>query len=155
MYWKNCLSLLFIAIGGTLTSLAAPTAEIEAKEAAARWLKVIDQHEYGEAWARCAPYFRTQIEREAFVSGLEEARTPVGKPESRKLTRLFYTTTLPQAPMAHYVVIQFETKFEGREEPIIETITPMLIDANGDPVSILENPTSQNGTWLISGYYFQ
>jgi len=134
---------------------AAPTAEIAARETAERWLKVIDQFNYGEAWARCAPFFRVQINRESFIDGLTQVRTPLGDVRSRRLAKLTYTTTLPNAPDAHYVIVQYKTQFTGRDEPVLETLTPMLIDPAGEPVPIIDDPFTAEGTWQISGYYIQ
>ncbi|MGE9295411.1 MAG: DUF4019 domain-containing protein [Puniceicoccales bacterium] len=152
---KTFAFLLFVALTAAPFAQAAPTAEIAARESADKWLKVVDAYNYGEAWAQCAPFFRVQISREELVAALEKVRTPLGKVESRELSRLFYTTTLPNAPEAHYVVVQYKTKFAGRAELAIETITPMLIAPDGDPVSVIEDPTTTPGKWEVSGYYIQ
>jgi len=149
------LSLLCLLVSTVFPAYAAPTAEIAARESAERWLKVIDAYQYGEAWARCAPFFRTQITREELIAGLEQVRTPLGAAQSRELKRLFYTTELPNAPDAHYVIVQYETKFAGRAEPVIETLTPMLIDPQGDPVPVTAEPYAVEGEWLISGYFIK
>jgi len=134
---------------------AAPLVELVARQSADAWLKIIDQAEYGEAWARCAPFFRVQIERDEFVKAIDQVRTPLGEVESRELLRMFYSTTLPNAPDAHYVIIQYKTKYAGRAEPVVEIITPMLIDAEGDPVPVIEDPYVTKGEWLVSGYFIQ
>lgn len=134
---------------------AAPTAELAAREASDGWLAIVDRYEYGEAWAWCAPFFRVQIARQDFIDALDKVRTPLGKVESRKVKRLFYTTVLPQAPSAHYVVIQYDTKFAGREEPALETVTPMLIGPDGDPVPVTDDPLTTPGEWQVSGYYIK
>ncbi|GHB97963.1 DUF4019 domain-containing protein [Cerasicoccus arenae] len=145
----SCLLLIALA------AEAAPTVELAARESADKWLKIVDKGEYGEAWAWCAPFFRVQIPREEFVSALTQVRPPLETVESRELVRLFYTTTLPNAPDAHYVVIQYKTKFSGRVEPAFELVTPMLINSEGDPVGVSEDPLTTSGEWQVSGYYIQ
>lgn len=149
------LLALLTALAAAHAAHAAPLVELVARKSADQWLAVVDEGNYGEAWARCAPFFRTQISREDFVKAIEMVRPPLGKVESRELLRMFYSTTLPNAPDAHYVVIQYKTKFEGRSEPVIELITPMFIGPDGEPVSVVDDPAMVEGSWQVSGYYIQ
>ena len=63
-------------------------------------------------------------------------RGPLGKVLRRQLKSNQYTTSLPGAPDAQYVVIQFNTSFENKKAAI-ETITPMR---------------DEDGLWWVSGY---
>lgn len=149
----QCLVLLFLAIAAT--AHAASTVEVAARKQVDEWLAVVDQGQYGEAWAQCAPFFRLQIPREEFSKSLAQVRDPLGAVEKRELLKIFYATTLPDAPEAHYVIVQFKTKFAGRAEPAIEIVTPMLIDPEGDPVPVIEDPLAAAGQWQVAGYYIQ
>jgi hypothetical protein len=55
---------------------------------------------------------------------------------SRKVTSRKYQETLPGAPDAKYVIIEYETVFEKRASAV-ETITPML---------------DLDGIWRVAGY---
>lgn len=154
----KCPIRLFVLIAALMAGThahAAPLVELQGRVAADQWLKLVDQGQYGEAWAWCAPFFRAQIDREEFVKAIEQVRKPLGAVESRELAKMFYTNQLPNAPDAHYVVIQFKTKFANRAEPMIELITPMMINADGDPVTTLQDPLTTPGEWQVSGYYLQ
>ncbi|WP_309397338.1 DUF4019 domain-containing protein [Cerasicoccus maritimus] len=147
-----CLAIVFSA---TNALRAAPTVELAAREQADAWLAVVDKGEYGEAWARSAPFFRIQISREEFVKALEKIREDLGAVEKRQLMRLFYTVRLPGSPDAHYVMIQYKTKFANREEPVVEIITPLLINSDGDPVPVVDDPLTVKADWQVAGYYIQ
>lgn len=155
MIQQSLRIFLFMVLLGATTTQAAPLVELVARQSADKWLGAVDEGKYGEAWAWCAPFFRTQIERKEFVEKLDQVRTPLGKVESRELMRMFYSTSLPNAPEAHYVVIQYKTKFAGREEPALEVITPMLINPEGDPVPVVDDPSTTKGEWQVSGYFIQ
>jgi hypothetical protein len=50
-----------------------------------------------------------------------------------------YTTEIPNAAKGEYVIMQFQTSFENKENAV-ETVTPMLDD---------------KGAWRVSGYYIR
>jgi hypothetical protein len=50
-----------------------------------------------------------------------------------------YTTEIPNAAKGEYVIMQFQTSFESKENAV-ETVTPMLDD---------------EGVWRVSGYYIR
>lgn len=125
---------------------AVPDKEIQAQEIVTAWIKLIDEGKYEAAWKQTAPIFMEAISVEDWVSALNQVRSPLGAVKNRKLKRLFYTTLLPDAPEGEYVVVQFETEFEGRGGTVLETITPMLVPLPDDP---------GKGAWKVAGYYIQ
>ncbi|WP_309385411.1 DUF4019 domain-containing protein [Cerasicoccus frondis] len=147
--------LVLLCLAATANLHAAPIVELAARKQGDAWLAVVDRGEYGEAWARSAPFFRIQIEREEFVKSLAQIREQLGEVEKRELVRLFYTVRLPNAPEAHYVMMQYKTKFSGRDEPVLEIVTPLLIDPNGEPVPVVDDPLTAVGEWQVAGYYIQ
>lgn len=89
---------------------------------------------------------------------MQKARAPLGKVEHRSLRRLLVTNELPEAPLGNYVVLEFETRFSARPEPMIELVTPALVGANGK----LLPPVGSEGAgaeaaalarWQVCGYY--
>ena len=59
--------------------------------------------------------------------------------KSRSLLDAKYTTEIPNAANGEYVIMQFQTSFESKENAV-ETVTPMLDD---------------EGVWRVSGYYIR
>ena len=120
-------------------SLADQAKEKSAVDASKAWLKLVDEGKYSESWNEAAQYFKNAANKEQWKSSLDAARTLLGKVLSRKLKSQQYTKTLSGAPDGEYVVIQYETSFENKQEAI-ETITPML---------------DKDGKWRVSGYYIR
>lgn len=120
---------------------ALPDREIAGREAVDAWLVLVDHGKYAESWAAAAPLFRESIPEKKWVELIAQVRTPLGKAEKRTLKALFYTDALPDAPPGEYIVVQFETKFAGREDLALETLTPM------------RNP--ETGAWEVCGYYIK
>lgn len=139
-----------------LAAQALPEAELRARTVAEAWLKGMDAGRYAEAWESCAPVFREHVSRGEWVALLEQVRTPLGAVRERTLKRLFYSQELPDAPPANYVVIEFETYFTGRELPVIELITPVLVAIDGKLMEPQSQPTDAVGaSWQVCGYYIK
>jgi len=120
---------------------ALPDKEIAGREAADAWLVLVDGGKYMESWQETAPIFQESITGKEWVDAITRVRDPLGKAESRKLKTLIYTQALPDAPPGEYVVLQYETKFAGREDLALETIVPMWV--------------KEEGAWRVSGYYIK
>jgi hypothetical protein len=110
-----------------------------ANEAAKAWLQLVDQGQYGESWLQAAEYFKKVVNEEQWETTIKAVRKPLGKALSRKVSNSTYTTTLPGAPDGQYVVIQFDTSFENKQNAV-ETVTPMM---------------DTDGQWRVSGYYIK
>jgi len=108
-------------------------------EAAESWLKLIDEDKYSESWEQAAEFFKKYVSREQWKNSLDMARKPLGKTILRKVINSTYTTTLPGAPDGRYVVIQFESSFENKQNAV-ETVTPML---------------DSESRWRVSGYFIK
>jgi hypothetical protein len=110
-----------------------------AVEAAKAWLQLVDDGQYGQSWSQAAEYFKKFINEEQWKTSVEPVRRPLGRVLSRKVLSSTYTTTVPGAPDGQYVVIQFETSFENKQNAV-ETVTPMM---------------EPNAQWRVSGYYIK
>jgi hypothetical protein len=108
-------------------------------EAAKSWLLLVDEAKYSESWSQAAEYFRKNVSREQWMTALNGVRKPLGKMISRKVLNSTYTTQVPGAPDGQYVVIQFETSFENKQNAV-ETVTPMM---------------DTDDLWRVSGYYIK
>jgi hypothetical protein len=108
-----------------------------ARAAADTWLALIDQDAFGAAWDQSADYLKTALARDEFAKSLRAVRDTLGSLRSRRLASLQHTDSLPSAPDAHYVIIQYDVEME-RKRHAVETIIPMC---------------ATDGCWRISGYY--
>jgi Protein of unknown function (DUF4019) len=111
----------------------------QAKQAAAAWLKLVDQGNYAQSWSDASSFFKAHVDQPTWETQVSAVREPLGGVVSRKVKGARYMTSLPGAPDGKYVVIQYETSFEHKKSAI-ETVTPML-DGDGD--------------WRVSGYYIR
>ena len=111
----------------------------QAVDAAEKWLKLVDDGDYGKSWDEAAGYFKKAVSKDQWQSSLAAVRVPLGKVISRKVKSKRYTKRLPGAPDGEYVVIEFDTSFENKSSAI-ETVTPML---------------DKDGLWRVSGYYIK
>jgi len=137
---RIALSLFFICLLAFLGFLMAnQDKEKAAVNASKAWLKLVDEGKYSESWDEAAQYFKNAITKDQWRTSLESVRSPLGKVLSRNLKSKKYTKTLPGAPDGEYVVIQYETSFQNKQQAI-ETITPML---------------HKDGKWRVSGYYIK
>jgi len=114
-------------------------AEDQAVKAAEAWLELVDRGEYEESWNEAATLFKSAVTVDQWQQALNASRKPVGEKKSRKIRSAKYTTSLPGAPDAEYVVIQFDASF-SKKKTAVETVTPMK---DGD------------GNWRVSGYFIK
>lgn len=112
-------------------------AEQSAVAAAEKWLNLIDSGDAGESWNCAASLFKNALSAEQWEKALTAAQAPIGKPVARKLKSKQYAEELPGAPDGEYVVIEYETAFEKKQNGT-ETVVPMK-DADGE--------------WRVSGYF--
>ncbi|HNB20804.1 MAG TPA: DUF4019 domain-containing protein [Candidatus Melainabacteria bacterium] len=144
---RNCTllsitSFLFMAGAAPQAGAAggADTAdETAAEKAALPWLALVDQAKYSQSWAEASDYFKSMLSKAQWEKQVKAARAPMGKLISRAVKSKQFSKSLPGAPDGEYVVIQFETRFEGKSQAI-ETITPQK---------------EKDGNWRVCGYYIR
>ena len=132
------LLVLSLAAIGCRKDTSHSQAEQAATDAALAWLDLIDHGNYAESWEQSAAPFKSSMTAEKWADMVKPVRSPLGKLESRAVANREYMTSLPGGPTGEYVVIQFKTTFENKQNAI-ETVTPML----------------ENGQWKVSGYYIK
>ena len=125
------------AIAGRDKARKAINAVKGAVEVAHQWLSLVDRKEYGESWTHSAALFRTNITKDKWIPSVAAVRSPLGAVKSRRIKSSQFATSLPGAPDAAYVVIQYETSWEHKKSGV-ETITPMQ---------------DKDGKWRVAGYY--
>lgn len=130
-------TLLFLLPGISLADEKAAVGQ--AQTAATSWLALTDAAKYGPSWDEAASLFKAAVTKANWESALKGVRAPLGAVRSRKVKAATFTRTLPGAPDGEYVVIQFDTQFEGKAAAV-ETITPMR---------------EKDGSWRVSGYFIK
>ena len=102
------------------------------------WLVLIYDNNYSQSWDNAASLFQKAVSKEQWTQQLSGIVPPLGEVISRDLISSEYHTTLPGATDGEYIVIQFKTSFENKNESI-ETVTQMK---DGDQ-------------WKVSGYFIK
>lgn len=102
------------------------------------WLDLIYDQNYPQSWDKAASLFQMAVTKEQWTQQLGGIVPPLGKVISRDIMSADYHTTLPGAPDGEYLVIQFKTTFENKNESI-ETVTQMIDDDQ----------------WKVSGYFIK
>ena len=109
---------------------------ITAQASVINWLELLDQAKYEDTWESAAPVFKEALSAKQWARAAGSARKPLGTLVSRELIGTQYRNELPGVPEGDYVIFQFKSSFEKRNE-VIETVTPTLVE----------------GHWRVSGYY--
>lgn len=117
----------------------ATSNEKTAQSAAEAWLALVDAGNYPQSWSDAAAYLKKAIDQPGWQKSLDAVRSPLGKVLSRTLESARYATSLPGAPDGEYVVIQFDTSFEKKQNAV-ETVTPTK---------------EPDGSWRVSGYFIK
>jgi hypothetical protein len=131
-----CLALAFQALAQTSENSQK---EKEGLAAADSWLKLVDSKQYDQSWKEGSESFRKAVSSDQWVRQLETVRTPLGSVGTRKLKAVRYTRQLPGVPDGDYVIVQYDTTFDGRG-PSVETLVPMK---------------DKDGQWRVSGYFIK
>lgn len=106
---------------------AMPVAAVHAQEAARetdhskagvaaaeQWLALADAGKGADTWNAAGSAFKSAVTAGQWSGMLQAARAPLGLLKSRTLANARYTRTLPGAPEADYVVIQYGAVYAKR-----------------------------------------
>ena len=89
--------------------------EKQAKIAAIKWLKKIDNGNYLESWDSADKYFQNQIQKERWSAALNASRLPLGKLTSKRtLSSSDYKSELAGAPDGNYYVFTYNISYEKK-----------------------------------------
>lgn len=83
-------------------------------QAAGQWLALADGGQGDASWSAAAGVFRGAVTQAQWSAALAQARAPLGALKSRTLASARFTRTLPGAPEADYVVIQYGAVYANR-----------------------------------------
>ena len=90
--------------------------ETAARSAAERWLNLLDQGDYHEAFEWEAQDFRMSRTQAQFVRFMQARRTPFGRALGRKCIGAANIRKLVGVPEGNYVSVLFKTQFEKKSE---------------------------------------
>ncbi len=141
---KNLFSIL-IAIFVLILPFSALAQETEdhktkaAISAAEEFLALVDSGHYQESWEEAASLFKSQIDKEKWVTEISRLRPLFGSAVNRTVINSKYMTSAPGAPDGEYVLIVFQSSFENKKKAF-ETVTPTL---------------DHDGKWRVSGYFIK
>lgn len=112
--------------------------EKAAADAAKHWVALVDKADWSASWERAASIFKAQVTAEQWAAVGEPIRKPLGAVISRELQRATATNSLPGVPAGDYIVLEFKSRFAGREE-VVETVA---LAREGD-------------AWKVAGYFMR
>ncbi len=138
---KRGISVLVITILflGTNAIAKAISPEEAAQAGVNDWLIFVDNQKYVESWDAASDIFKNVITAERWKESLSSAREPFGKLISRKMSKQKHYSSLPGVSDGSYYVIQYNSKFENRENAA-ETVTVAK---------------EKDGTWKVAGYFIK
>lgn len=108
------------------------------RQTAEAWLQGVDAGAYSDSWDGLAPLLQQQQARGAWADTLSAMRMDRTKIVQRLIIGARFSRSLPEAPPGEYVVVQYETTFEGGET-MTETVVPMRTPSG----------------WRIAGYFLR
>jgi hypothetical protein len=120
IHQESAMQLAPVAIA---VLFAAPVVAVQAQqvdqtkagvEAAENWLALADAGKGAESWSAAGALFQGAVSQKDWADTLGKARTPLGALTKRTLADARATRTLPGAPEADYVVLQYQSSFANR-----------------------------------------
>jgi hypothetical protein len=139
------MRVLALLVGGFLAAISAvaadPPAEAVTKGQAAvdAFLVRADAGKYGESWDAASAVLQSSVTRVGWEKAMNDARKPLGVVKSRKLKSATFSTSIPQAPPGEYVIVQYDSVFDGLQSAV-ETATAMH---------------EKDGSWKVAGYFIR
>lgn len=134
---KELAVIVSVALLSSALAGQAPTDD--AQRSAETWLALTDAMNYGGSWDIAGSYFKNSVTLEQWEQAMRGARTPLGTVRFRTLKSATPATSLPGAPDGNYVVMQFDTSFEQKEDGV-ETVTAVQ---------------ETDGIWRVVGYFIK
>ena len=113
--------------------------DAESMAEAEAFLAEVDARDWEGSWEVAGDFFQSQSSVAEWAGIIDPVRSPLGTVEARSIATVQRASTLPGAPEGEYEVLQFDTRFEGRAEPAIETLI-MLQGSDG---------------WQVTGYFIR
>jgi hypothetical protein len=136
---KKIALITLLALLAASAVIAQDTKTEPAQKSADSWLALVDKGDYAATYEQASSTFKAAIAKDKWVDTLKTVRSPLGKLVSRKLQDARYTRQLPGVPDGEYVLVQYQTSFENKQESA-ETVVMQL---------------EKDGAWKPSGYFIK
>jgi Protein of unknown function (DUF4019) len=141
LYLGTMMASLFI---GSALAASSPYTVVrpdpQAVTVAAKWLSVVDAHNYAEAYAMLPARIRSggDAMEKHWIGYCRARRTPLGRTLSRKFAKAYFGRTLAGSPDGYYEFLYYNTSFQHKAQAV-EGVTL----------------TKESGQWQVSGYHFR
>jgi hypothetical protein len=116
---------------------AQPEWTRDAARSARAWLRLVDEGRDGASWSTASSLLRAEVGPGDWSAALQVSRAPLGKCRWRALRSSEALEGPPGDLRGPYVVLRFESSFEGRPS-IVETVTPVR---------------GPDGRWRVAAYF--
>jgi hypothetical protein len=126
-----------ILLAGAAFPLALMAAgEDAARKDAEKWLALVDNGRYRDAYKSASRHSRSQATAEEWEAQIRVLHEAVGAPRQRTFSSAKPSRSLPGAPDGEYMILEFSTAFEKKEKAV-ETL--MM--------------SRESGAWKAAGYF--
>lgn len=131
---------LVLTFGTAAMAQPSEADNVKAAQAAAQsWLAIMDAGRYGESWDEAASGFKSGVTKEKWEGMAGPVRKPLGGVKARTVKSAKYSRTLPNAPPGEYVLILYDSSFDG-------------LPAATETVAMTRD---KDGKWRAGGYYIR
>lgn len=97
--------------------------------AADKWLKLLDNGDYGSSWDAGAVTFKFTISKSEWTKAMQKLRQPLGSVQSRTLLEQRTAENPKGLPAGHYMVLFYKTAFANR--PNGNELVTMVQESDG------------------------
>jgi outer membrane biogenesis lipoprotein LolB len=123
------LPLLLLAILAGCQGDSSQKNEADATAVAQKWLAMLDEGKYGDAWQASADAIRNQGTQQQFEDVMKQQRAPMGKVISRTVETAQYGKNPQNFPPGEYVEVKFKTSFQNAQS--VEEVVQLIKTADG------------------------
>ena len=131
---RTCLVLAAAAAAPFVSAQS----EDAARKAAEKWLGLIDQGKYKDAYKQSSQYMRAQATAEEWEPQIRAMREGAGDMQSRNFSSAKVTKQMAGAPDGDYMVLEYNTALTKKGKAV-ETV--MM--------------SSEGGGWKTAGYFIR
>lgn len=98
-------------------------------DAAAAWLKLLDEGKFGESWDVASKTFQLTIGKDEWIKAEDKLRKPLGALVSRTLLQQLPKQNPKGLPEGYYMVLVYQTDFSNR--PKANELLTMVLESDG------------------------